>query len=215
MQVVDPLTLVAPTLADAEPRSRLLAAVFSALREKSFSAISVADIVRLARVSKRTFYEHFPTREACYIAAYEALCSAMLARIAIAATSEPSVEQRLFATTHAYLTALEEVPELARTFFLEIQLAGPEALKARRDVHRRFADLLRLLVAQGQIERPDLRTLSPSMSIAVVGAINELLMVRLEEGQPDLRPLAATMVELVEALVLPRPPPAVQVGGTT
>jgi AcrR family transcriptional regulator len=209
--------LLAAALADPEPRSRLIVAMASVLEQKNFAATSVADVVRLARVSKRTFYEHFPTREACYIASYEALSSGLLGRIALAAAAEPDVERRLFATTHAYLSALEEVPELARSFFLEIQLAGPEALTARRGIHRRFADLLRLLVAQAQRERSDVRSLSQSMSIAVVGAINELLMVRLEEGRADLTPLAETMVELVEAIVLPSAlvRAETQVGGTT
>lgn len=216
MQAASTSSLLRAELLDAAPRARLVAAIGCALQEKSFSAISVADVVRLARVSKRTFYEHFPTREACYIAAYEALTEHLLARIVSAASEERVVEARLFATARAYLSALEEVPDLARTFFLEIQLAGPDALKARRKVHQRFADLLRFLVAESQNERPDVRPLSPSMSVAVVGAINELLMVRLEEGRADcLTPLADTMVELVEALVLPSRRAEPQVGGTT
>ena len=216
MQAASTSSLLRADLLDAAPRARLVAAIGCALQEKSFSSISVADIVRLARVSKRTFYEHFPTREACYIAAYEALTEHLLARIVAAASEERVVEARLLATARAYLSALEEVPDLARTFFLEIQLAGPDALKARRKVHQRFADLLRFLVAQSQKERADVRPLSPGMSVAVVGAINELLMVRLEEGRADcLTPLADTMVELVEALVLPSARREPQVGGTT
>lgn len=216
MQAASTSSLLLAELLDDAPRARLVAAVGCALQEKSFSAISVADIVRLARVSKRTFYEHFPTREACYIAAYEALTERLLARIVAAANEESVVEARLLATARAYLSALEEVPDLARTFFLEIQLAGPDALKARRKVHQRFADLLRFLVAQSQKERADVRPLSPSMSVAVVGAINELLMVRLEEGRADcLTQLADTMVELVEALVLPSSRREPQAGGTT
>jgi AcrR family transcriptional regulator len=189
---------------DPSPRGRLLSALANVLIEKSFAAVSVADIVRLARVSKRTFYEHFDTREACYIATYEALTERLLARIAEAALAERVVETRVLAATRAYLAALEEVPELARTFFLEIQLAGDQALVARRKTHQRFADLLRMLVAQSQKERPDLHLLSPQLSVAVVGAINELMMVRLEQGRADkLTALAPTVVELLEALVLP------------
>lgn len=189
---------------DPAPRSRLIAGLGLALCEATFAAISVADIVRLARVSKRTFYEHFATREACYIATYETLTDALLARIAEAAERERVVEQRLYATTRAYLSELEVVPALARTFFLEIQLAGPEALGARRKVHQRYADFLRFVVAESRKERPDVRPLSPAMAVAMVGAINELLMVRLEQGRGDkLTSLAPTMMELIEALVLP------------
>lgn len=195
--------LLSAALSDTDPRRRLIAAMGSALCEESFSGISVADIVRLARVSKRTFYEHFANLEACYIAAYEALTETLLARIAEAAAREQDVDARLLATTRTYLSSLEEIPALARSFFLEIQLAGPEALKARRKVHQRFADSLRLLVAEARKQRPDVRLLSPLMAVAVVGAINELLMVRIEEGREKrLTSLAPTMVELVKALVM-------------
>jgi AcrR family transcriptional regulator len=216
MQATSGPSLLDAALSDPAPRSRLIAALGLVLCEKSFSSISVADVVRIARVSKRTFYEHFATREACYIATYEMLTESLLARIALAAEQQHVVEQRLVATTRTYLSELEAVPELAHTFFLEIQLAGPEALLARRKVHQRFADFLRLLVAQSRRERPELRPLSPAMAVAIVGAINELMMVRLEQGRGDrLSSLAATITQLIESVVLPPRALPPQVGGTT
>ena len=32
--------------------------------------MTIADVVRVARVSKRTFYEHFADKEACFLALY-------------------------------------------------------------------------------------------------------------------------------------------------
>lgn len=194
--------LLEPTFADNAPRSRLIGGMLLALCEKSFAAVSVADVVRLARVSKRTFYEHFETREACYLATYEAVSSALLERIEQAAVLDLPVSSRLTAAAQAYLSALAEVPPLARTFFLEIQLAGPEALAARRAVHQRFADLLRELVRKGIHAGADVRALSPDMSVAIVGAIHELLTVRIEQGRlREVTQLQAAVVELFEALL--------------
>lgn len=174
----------------------------SALTEKGYAALSVADVVRHARVSKRTFYEHFTDREQCYLATYEAVSEAMLVRIATAADDALPVEERLRAATETYLSALEELPALTRTFFTEIQLAGPAALEARRHVHQRFADLLRMLVEQGRRGRPELRSLSADMAVALVGAINELLLVRIERGQLSaLRELSPTVELLLRALL--------------
>lgn len=197
-----PSELLEPTFADNSPRSRLIAGMLLALCDKSFAAVSVADVVRLARVSKRTFYEHFETREACYLATYEAVSGALLARIEQAAVPELPVSARLVAAAQAYLSALQEVPPLARTFFLEIQLAGPDALAARRAVHQRFADVLRELVKKGKNAGADVRALGPDMAVAIVGAINELLMVRIEQGRlGELTQLQAAVVELFEALL--------------
>jgi AcrR family transcriptional regulator len=201
--------LLEPTFADNSPRSRLIAGMLLALCEKSFAAVSVADVVRLARVSKRTFYEHFETREACYLASYEAVSGALLTRIEEAAVLDLPVGSRLMAAAEAYLSALQEVPPLARTFFLEIQLAGADALAARRKVHQRFADVLRELVKKGKNAGADVRALSPDMAVAIVGAINELLMVRIEQGRlSELTQLQAAVVELFESLLLHKREPA-------
>ena len=197
-----PSELLEPTFADNSPRARLIAGMLLALCEKSFAAVSVADVVRLARVSKRTFYEHFETREACYLATYEAVSGALLERIEQAAVLDLPVSARLTAAAQAYLSALAEVPPLARTFFLEIQLAGADALAARRAVHQRFADVLRELVSKGKLAGADVRALSPDMAVAIVGAINELIMVRIEQDRPgELTQLQAAVVELFEALL--------------
>jgi AcrR family transcriptional regulator len=175
----------------------------TALTEKGYPDISVADIVHHARVSKRTFYQHFADKEACYLATYGALSDDVLSRIAAAGESDLPAEERLIAATCAYLAALEERPALTRTFLTEIQAAGPEALKLRRSIHQRFADLLRHLVERTRKERPGLRSLSPQMAAAIVGGINELVLLTIEEGsgQP-LQTIGATVVELLSAVLL-------------
>ena len=175
-----------------------------ALFEKSYGAISVADVVRLARVSKRTFYEHFSTREACYLATYEALSGTLLDRVEQTVLSEPDVQQRLGAAVQTYLSSLQEVPALTRTFFLEIQLAGPDALTARRKVFQRFAGTLQSIVRRGREDGAEIRLLDENLAVAIVGAINELIMVCIEEERVhELSSLQSTVVALFEALLRP------------
>ena len=191
---------------DPAPRSRLISAMAMALLEKSYANVSVADVVRIARVSKRTFYEHFSSSEACYLATYEALSGTLLDRVEQTALSASNVEERLHEAVKTYLSALQEVPALARTFFLEIQLAGTDALAARRKVHHRFADMLRSFVRRGQEQGADIAPLSADMAVAIVGAINELMMVCIEDERVhELTSLEGTVVALFEALL--RKPP--------
>jgi AcrR family transcriptional regulator len=186
-----------------QSRARLLSAMTDVLIEKGFAQASVAEVVRVARVSKRTFYEHFASRDECYLAAYQAMSEALLALIRQASAGSAPAEDRLAAATYAYLGALEAMPAIARTFFTEIQLAGPLALKAQRRVHDLFADQLFTLIEEGRRELPDARPLSRAMALAVVGAANELLMKRIDEGRPDqLRDLGDTVVELIRSIML-------------
>lgn len=178
-----------------------------ALSEQGFAQTSVADVVRRARVSKRTFYEHFASRDDCYLATYQALSEAMLTVIMEAARANGRAEDRLAAATYAYLETLQSTPALVRTFFTELQLAGPLALAAQRRVHDRFAEVLFELFAQARAEYPDARPVSRPMALAIVGATNELLMKRIDEGRPhELRELGAHVVELIRAIM--RVPPS-------
>ena len=48
-------------------RDRLLDGLAASIVDRGYRETTVADIVRRARTSKRTFYEHFPSKEECLI----------------------------------------------------------------------------------------------------------------------------------------------------
>ena len=79
-EVVNPDDAAAP----AEFRQRLLAGMAAAIRECGYRDSTVADVVRHARTSRRTFYEHFPSKQACYIALLREANAAMVRQIAAA-----------------------------------------------------------------------------------------------------------------------------------
>src|SRR5207249_400045 len=58
-----------PTAVSASQRERLLRSVIAAVSERGYSAVTVADIVRSARVSKKAFYVHLTNMEECLRAA--------------------------------------------------------------------------------------------------------------------------------------------------
>ena len=49
-----------------ENRERLIAAMAASVEERGYADTTVADVVRLARTSRRTFYEHFQDRADCF-----------------------------------------------------------------------------------------------------------------------------------------------------
>jgi AcrR family transcriptional regulator len=202
---VTPLSSAAEGDAASAHESRLIGAMAVLLAKKKYAAVTIADIAREARVSKRTFYEHFATKETCFIACYEAMSAFALASIAEATSRCVSWVEQTHAATKAYLSTLEAQPALTRTLMMDIYSAGPEALRARRAVQRRFADYLRKVVDQRRKDNPKLRRLSPAMATAIIGGINELVLVAVEEGREDrLTELSGTADELLEA-VLSRP----------
>ena len=55
-------------LAEPDPfRLRLLDGLATSIGERGYRASTVADIVRHARTSKRTFYDQFASKEQCFL----------------------------------------------------------------------------------------------------------------------------------------------------
>jgi AcrR family transcriptional regulator len=183
-------------------RLRLVGAMAALLAEKGYSTVTIADIARQARVSKRTFYEHFADKDACFIACYETLGDMVLQAVVDAMSGQLPWVKRMRASTRAYLSTLESQPALTRTLMMDIYAAGPQALRVRRQVQRRFADNLRRIVDQGRKENPKLPRLSQAMATAIIGGINELVLVAVEEGRADrLTELSGTAEALLQAVL--------------
>jgi AcrR family transcriptional regulator len=184
-------------------RDRLVQGLAAAIEDKGYAHATISDIVRHARVSKRTFYEHFEDKEACFLALFAAVSERWLGVIDDAASRELPWKERIRAAAHAYLSELAKQPALTATYLMEIRLAGPEALQLRRVVIQRFADMIRALVAAERERDPRLRPLSSTMATAIVGGINELMHAAVEEGRvQELADLADTATDLICAVLM-------------
>src|SRR5947209_19266056 len=87
--------------------------------EKGYEAATVADAVRVARVSRGTFYELFDSKEACLAAAYRLGSDVLEARVQEAVIGAADWEQELRLGLRVYLRTLEEEPLFARVYLLE------------------------------------------------------------------------------------------------
>jgi AcrR family transcriptional regulator len=190
-----------PTAANPH-RARLVEGLAAAIEDKGYAHATISDIVRHAHVSKRTFYEHFEDKEACFLALFAAVSDRWLQVIDEAAAPELPWRERIRAAADAYLTQLAQQPALTATYLMEIRLAGPDALALRRVVIERFADMIRALVAEEREHDPRLRPLSSTMAVAVVGGINELMHMAVEEERVhELADLTDAAVELICAVL--------------
>src|SRR4051794_35847183 len=73
---------IGPLLQERPQRAKLLDAMVRVVAEKGYEAATVADAVRMARVSRGTFYELFESKEACLAAAYRLGHHVLAARVA-------------------------------------------------------------------------------------------------------------------------------------
>jgi len=179
-------------------RARLVAGMAQAIIELGYARLTLADIVRHARVSKRTFYEHFESKEECLLALYEVQSARVLEEIRAAIQKAPPGEGRIGIGVAVYLASLQSRPGLVRTLLVEILHVGPRGFELRRQVMRSFADLLRR-----EFEAAGARAaLSPALAMALVGGINELILEAVEEDRVDrLSELSGPVAALVRGFL--------------
>lgn len=183
-------------------RHRLMDGLATAIDEKGYSAATIGDVVRHARVSKRTFYEHFADKEECFLACYAYASELALRAVVAGAGTGGCWLQRVRGSVRAYLATLRLHPALTRTLLLEVHGAGQRALVMRRRVLSRFSRMLCDLVDEGRKANSGVQELSPAMSTALVGGINELVLYAVEHsGAEHLGELEETIVDLVVAVL--------------
>ncbi|MFA4928652.1 MAG: TetR/AcrR family transcriptional regulator [Patulibacter sp.] len=192
---------------DDDPARRLLRGIAAAVADKGYAATTIADIVRHAHVSKRTFYEHFPDKQHCYLEAYRRGTN-HLARLMVEAgtTADGPWRERMRAALQAYLAVLVDRPASTLSFTTGIPAAGPEAIAARRAMHRRTAEALIAIVDHIRRDTTEIAPLRPVIAEAIVGALSELVLNAVADGRiDDLPTLDGPILELLSAVLTATP----------
>jgi AcrR family transcriptional regulator len=183
-----------PAAGVAQHRGRLLEGMAVAVARKGYAETTIADIVREASVSRRTFYENFATKAECLVALYEAASHNALKVLRGAVDPRHEWELQVEGALRAYLECMASNPVLMRTLFVEILHLGTEGLAARRRVNQEIADYMLEVVGRDKV--------TPELAMAVVGGIHELVLQAIEDGRVErLAELTPTASALVKAVV--------------
>lgn len=114
-------------------RSRLLDGLSTAIDDKGYRDSTVADIVRHARTSKRTFYDQFASKEACFIELLRANNAALVEHIRSAVSPEAEWQDQIDQAVGAYVEHIESAPSITLSWIRELPALGPAARPLQRD----------------------------------------------------------------------------------
>jgi AcrR family transcriptional regulator len=182
-------------------RHRLLEGMARAVAAKGYAETTIADIVREASVSRRTFYECFTTKAECLVALYEAASHGALDVLRAAIDPVQDWETQVEKAMRAYFGCLSQNPALMRTLFVEILGLGQAGLAARRRVNDEIAGFMLNVINADRGSARRRTPLSPALAAAVVGGINELILQAIErDATARLEELVAPSVLLVRAV---------------
>ena len=158
---------------DAPQRIRLLHAMATAVAEKGYAAVTIADVVAGAGVSKRTFYEHFTGKEDCLFSCYAEASDALAHVVRAAAEKAGTGPARVVAAINAYVVALDAGGPLVAAMLSEIQATGGAGRQLRRQKIYEFAAVIRDLVEEDSRHGTGAHLDEP-LSVALVGGLYEL-----------------------------------------
>src|SRR5215213_6144547 len=175
-------------------RGRLVDAAMHVFGTRSFGEARVADVLERAAISRKTFYEQFADKEACFLAAYDAASVRIRDAVRVAAREHESWDASVRAGIEALLGFLAAEPALARLLVVEVTGAGPSALRRRAEAVRSFAAML-----AGTSEEDA----SVGAQVAA-GGIWEVVHAWVLEGRAEELPqLADALVECAKAQIEP------------
>jgi AcrR family transcriptional regulator len=163
---------VGPLLSDKPQRAKLLDAMVRVVAEKGYEAATVADAVKLARVSRGTFYELFESKEACLAAAYRLGVDVIAARVREAVRDAKGWREEVRLGLRAYLRTFDDEPMFARVYLLEWK-----PIPAERDAAiLRFARRYGTSFARAGAEVPD------EALFVLAAGIHELVCAHVRAG---------------------------------
>lgn len=180
-------------------RERLIAGLAEAVAENGYAGTTIAHITRHAAVSRRTFYEHFSSKDECFVAAYDSVMTELNKRVGEAFEQEEEWPLAIRAGIAAMLELLSSEPNLARLSMVEALVAGPVVVE-------RYDSAIQSLVPYFQAGRegrpPEvLAGLSPTTEEALVGGMVSLISRRIFADRGE--ELEALLPDLVEFTLTP------------
>lgn len=192
--------------APAEPdpfRQRLLDGLATSITERGYRASTVADVVRYARTSKRTFYDHFAGKEECFLELLAVDIEKLGATITASVDPEADWHVQIRQSVEAYVGYIEARPAITLSWIRELPSLGAAARPVQRRGLQLLTSLLIDLSASPGFRRAELPPLTAPLAVILLGGLRELTALAVEDGKP-VREIVEPAVDASVALLGPR-----------
>ncbi|MGN6607586.1 MAG: TetR/AcrR family transcriptional regulator [Jatrophihabitans sp.] len=191
--------------AGADPfRQRLLDALAETVTERGYRDTTIADIVRQARTSRRTFYEHFASKEECFLELLHEANSAMIDFIRASVDPDAVWSVQIRQAITAWIEAAKSHPGVTLSWIRELPSLGTAARRLQRDSLDAFVELITGLVSGPQWRAAGIDLPDADLVMLLLGGLREL-MARVVEDDGDLVDLVEVAVSASTALLGARP----------
>jgi AcrR family transcriptional regulator len=180
---VSDITAIGARARDDSPfRRRLLDGLADSIGERGYRDTTIADIVRHARTSKRTFYSQFSSKHECFIELLTTANEELVARIRRAVDPSAPWQHQVRQAIDAYVDHIETRPAITLSWIRELPALGAEV----RDLQRRAMDALtEMLVDLSDspgFRDAQIQPITRPMAVLLLGGLRELTAKTFEDG---------------------------------
>jgi AcrR family transcriptional regulator len=185
-----------PVVADdaASPfRRRLLDGLTVSIGERGYRATTVADIVRHARTSKRTFYDEFSSKEECFVELLAAGNREMIIKIRTAVDPGADWRTQVRQAVNAWVSDIEERPAIQLSWIRELPALGHDVRELQRRGMAAVTDMFIDMSKNPGFRRAGIAPITRQMAVLLFGGFRELTALTVEDGA-DVRDIVETAV---------------------
>jgi AcrR family transcriptional regulator len=156
---------------DRYQRERILRAVTDLAAYDGYAGVTVPEIVASARISNKTFYDHFPDKHTAFLAAYDEEFASLFAASWAAAAGHSDWTDAVRDGITAWVEHLAADPAKARFGLIDVLTSGRDAAQKVDEGYQAFAHLL----SHGYDYLPPGRTVPPIAAYAIAAGIAGLV----------------------------------------
>lgn len=163
-------------------RQRLLDALEASIADVGYPRTTVADVVRRARTSRRTFYEHFDSREACFVALLSEANAEQIRQISAAVDANAPWRSQVRQAIEAWISSGESRSALMVSWIRDVPSLGAAARGLQRDAMQNFIEMVQALGGTEEFRAAGIGPVSRQRIIMLLGGLQELAAITVEEG---------------------------------
>ena len=160
-------------------RERLFKAMVECVDEHGYVATTISELVARARISRRSFYEHFHNKDECLLATYDTVVKRLRRRLDEAQNPAMDWDEQLETYIRTLFDAAGDRPDAARLVCVEMGAAGPIGVQRWAE----GAELLQQYIVAGFARADGPGTVPDPVARAIVGAVRRILYTRVERAR--------------------------------
>jgi AcrR family transcriptional regulator len=163
-------------------RQRLLDGLAESIAEDGYRDTTVAGIVRRARTSRRTFYEHFADKESCFVALLTENNAAVIDRISSAVDPKASWEHQVRQAIETWIDCAEATPAITLSWIRAVPALGAAARALQRESMEAFITMVQTLCDTEEWRAMGVCPVPRPLAIMLLGGLHELFATTIEDG---------------------------------